>query len=163
MARKSRAHHICPICQQEDKDNQYKDNFVILKCEYCGKEFRRAKSKLEKSKSGLYFCCREHKDMAQRLGSGNKFDTMRPDHYGQGGIAGRDYRSMAFAAYDHKCAICGYDGDGDIGCLDVHHIDSNRENNILENLIIVCPNCHRKLTQNKYKISEDKKSLIKIV
>ena len=30
VARKSRAHHICPICQQEDKDNQHKDNFDLF-------------------------------------------------------------------------------------------------------------------------------------
>ena len=32
----------------------------------------------------------------------------------------------------------------------VHHIDENREHNTLDNLIILCPICHKKLTTGKY-------------
>lgn len=126
-------------------------------CDYCGKEFYRTKSKESNSKSGLHFCCREHKDLAQRLDSGKEFDCMRPNHYGQG----VNYRSLALDRQDHKCAICNYDGDGDISLLDVHHIDSDRNNNGIDNLIILCPICHRKITSGKYILSEDKKYLIK--
>ena len=70
---------------------------------------------------------------------------MRPLHYG---ISGGDYRFKAFQAYEHKCAICGWDEDERI--LEVHHIDSNREHNELDNLIILCPTCHRKITLHYY-------------
>ena len=33
--------------------------------------------------------------------------------------------------------------------LEVHHIDGNKTNNTLENLMIVCPNCH-KMSFDKY-------------
>ena len=55
---------------------------------------------------------------------------------------------MAFKLYEHRCAVCGWDEDADI--LQVHHIDENRQNNIVNNLIILCPNCHAKLTSHKY-------------
>jgi len=39
-----------------------------------------------------------------------------------------------------KCANCGFDTYPKI--LGVHHKDRNRDNNSLENLIVLCPNCH---------------------
>ena len=36
--------------------------------------------------------------------------------------------------------------------LEVHHIDENRANNELDNLIVLCPICHRKLTTGKYEL-----------
>lgn len=136
----------CPQCLLLHKSES-------LTCAYCGKQFTRSPSKISKSKSGLYFCCREHKDMAQRLDSGKQFDIMRPEHYSKvdeniGSI--HTYRDMAMREYAHQCAICGWKEDEDI--LQVHHIDENRQNNALKNLIILCPNCHAKLTSHKYQL-----------
>ena len=39
--------------------------------------------------------------------------------------------------------------------LEVHHIDGNKTNNTLENLMIVCPNCHAQTDNYK---SKNKKS-----
>ena len=128
----------------------------MVQCAYCGKEFYKLNSKIENSKSGLHFCCREHKDLAQRLESGDTFNIMRPDHYG---IIAKNYRELAFRNYSHKCAVCGYDEDEDL--LDVHHINENRNDNDLCNLIILCPLCHRKLTSHKYALTVDH-TIIKI-
>lgn len=38
-----------------------------------------------------------------------------------------------------KCERCGY---GRVEILHVHHRDRNRNNNELENLELICPNCH---------------------
>lgn len=54
------------------------------------------------------------------------------------------YRRNAFEAYPHECAICGYNEEERI--LEVHHIDENRGNNKIDNLVILCPNCHKKIT-----------------
>lgn len=40
-----------------------------------------------------------------------------------------------------KCERCGYDL---YEILHVHHIDRNRDNNVLNNLELLCPNCHAK-------------------
>lgn len=137
----------CPQCYKEFR---HKDS-ILLTCDYCFKQYYASKSSLNKSKSGLHFCCKEHKLLAQRLDSGEKFKDMRPSHYSIGTIGSpHTYRNLAFRNYENKCAICNWQEDKDI--LQVHHIDENRENNNLENLIILCPNCHAKLTSHKYEL-----------
>ncbi len=44
---------------------------------------------------------------------------------------------------EHKCETCGCtEWTGKPIPLELHHIDGNRFNNALVNLIILCPNCH---------------------
>ena len=45
---------------------------------------------------------------------------------------------------DNKCSCCGNDGTwmGKPLKLQLHHIDGNTSNNSLENLTLLCPNCH---------------------
>lgn len=51
---------------------------------------------------------------------------------------------------EDKCEICGWsrkrDGDEFSPC-ELHHKDGNSHNHLLENLILLCPNCHS-LTDN---------------
>lgn len=156
VRRASRAHHVCPICKEEDKIQKRLDSgTVLVKCAYCGKEFLKPASRL-KSKNDLYFCCREHKDLAQRVESGEQFDSMRPNHYKDGMYW---YRQKALSHYEHQCAICGWNEDVDV--LEVHHIDENRDNNNIDNLIILCPTCHRKLTSHKYELINREKIIKK--
>ena len=136
----------CPEC----KGSHNKQKLI---CAYCGIEFYRPPSKINNSKSGFHFCCREHKDMAQRLDGGKEFIEMRPDHYSrvEENIGTEHiYRSMAMRNYLHRCAVCGWDEDELI--LQVHHIDANRKNNALDNLIILCPTCHAKITSHRYEL-----------
>jgi hypothetical protein len=51
-----------------------------------------------------------------------------------------NYRKLAFKQYDALCAHCGF---GVSAVLEVAHIDGNRGNNELANLVILCPNCHK--------------------
>src|SRR5207247_4865917 len=51
-----------------------------------------------------------------------------------------NYRKLAFDYYPAVCAYCGY-GIRDV--LEVGHIDCNRSNNAITNLVILCPNCHK--------------------
>ena len=51
-----------------------------------------------------------------------------------------NYRKLAFAHYDPLCAHCGF---GVPAVLEVAHIDGNRQNNAVANLVILCPNCHK--------------------
>ena len=53
-----------------------------------------------------------------------------------------NYRKLAFASYDPLCAHCGF---GIPAVLEVAHIDGNRQNNEVANLVILCPNCHKML------------------
>ena len=53
-----------------------------------------------------------------------------------------NYRKLAFAHYDSLCAHCGF---GIPPVLEVAHIDGDRQNNDITNLVILCPNCHKML------------------
>lgn len=52
-----------------------------------------------------------------------------------------NYRKLAFDAYDPLCAHCGF---GIPAVLEAH-IDGQRTNNDIGNLVILCPNCHKML------------------
>ncbi len=55
-----------------------------------------------------------------------------------------NYRKRAFDHYQQlgqiACAHCGF-GIRDV--LEIAHLDCNRSNNDMENLAILCPNCHK--------------------
>lgn len=50
-----------------------------------------------------------------------------------------NYRTRALAHYGQYCALCNY---SNIDALQVHHIDGNRSNNNITNLVVLCANCH---------------------
>jgi 5-methylcytosine-specific restriction endonuclease McrA len=129
-------------------------NRTLLKCNFCGTEFYRVVTKIAKSRSGLHFCSRVCKDKAQRLKSGKEFDAIRPDHFGDSN-GRRYYRDIAFEYYPIKCANikCLYDEDDRL--LEVHHRDMDRDNNLVENLVILCSRCHRGVTSGYYELNEN--------
>jgi len=133
----------CPICSDERRKARKKP-LIKLTCDFCGKTYFKAYKRLT-----FNFCCRKCKDAAQSISSGDKFKELRPRHYGEGDSI-YSYRTRALRKYGRKCAICGYDEDIDV--LEVHHIDSNRNHNKLDNLIVLCPTCHKKLTTRKYEL-----------
>jgi hypothetical protein len=107
-----------------------------VSCAYCGIDFYLKKSRLKRSKSGLFFCSRSHKDLAQRLGG---IKEIMPSHYGTAKIP--NYREIAKRHYEQVCRSCGWDKYPDI--LEVNHIDFDRSNNDPSNLEFLCPTCHQ--------------------
>lgn len=107
---------------------------VVVQCAHCGKDVEKQASKLNNSRSGLYFCNRECKELAQKY-----MQAIQPDHYGTAS-AEAGYRNKAFKYYPHECNLCGYKENE--AALVVHHIDEDRSNDDIENLIILCANCH---------------------
>jgi hypothetical protein len=143
----SRPNHYCG--QECFKAHRSADITVEIRCANCGKDFVKRKSKMHTSKSGLYFCCRSCKDAAQRIGG---IEAIQPPHYGNGeGI--HDYREKALKHYGCKCEVCGYDEY--VEALQVHHIDGNRRNNDIDNLVVLCANHHALLTV-KVAVFEDR-------
>ena len=124
------------------------ENKVDVNCAYCNKIFQIIVSKT-KTKSGLNFCTRICKDSAQRAENG--FIEMQPSHYGTGYSK---YRDKALRTYPHECHVCKYKEH--IELLQVHHIDSDRQNANLENLIVLCPTCHSALTIKKASMGIDR-------
>ena len=131
--------HQCPNCNTiNSKNGKY------VYCAWCGKKIYRSKYQIEHNKTNFFYCSRTcgnlHKN-ALREESG-EFD------------GSKNYRKKAFNNYPHECKVCGWNEDERI--LEVHHIDGNRENNNIDNLCILCPTCHRKITLNYYTLIEDK-------
>lgn len=59
---------------------------------------------------------------------------------------------------DNKCELCGLSTWNNLPIpLELHHIDGNHYNNKLNNLQILCPNCHAQQQNNSKKISEKTK------
>lgn len=107
-------------------------------CANCGKLVERPPFKLKQSISGNVFCSHSCSSIYNNsLREKNSINT---------------YRRVAFENYKHECAICGWNKDERI--LEVHHIDENRKNNKLDNLIILCPICHRYLTLHLKSLDE---------
>jgi len=122
---------------------EYKSKNIIppepnVKCAYCNKGFYLNLSRQAASKSKLYFCCREHKDTAQRVGG---IQEIMPPHYGKG-RADNTYRRKVFFTDGRpkKCERCGYDKHE--AAIIVHHKDRNRMNDADDNLEVLCCNCH---------------------
>lgn len=44
-------------------------------------------------------------------------------------------------------SICPFCENSDVGHFEIHHIDENPSNHELGNLLLLCPNCHSKITK----------------
>lgn len=113
---------------------------TVEHCAFCNKEIYVTPKRKEKSCSGLVFC--SHSCSASYFNPIVKYKEDKCCFY----------RRNAFNTYEHKCAICGWDRDERV--LEVHHIDENRDNNGLANLIILCPICHKYLTLHLLTLEE---------
>ena len=55
----------------------------------------------------------------------------------------RKLRSFLVTIFGHKCAVCGItDWLGKQIVLEVDHIDGDSGNTKIENVRLICPNCH---------------------
>lgn len=128
------------FCSRKCSGEHHSKNIVApepnVKCAFCHEAFYLCDSKRAASKSGFYFCCREHKDAAQRIGG---IREIMPPHYGE---TLQNYRTIIFkiAGKPRICERCGYDKHD--AAIVVHHKDRNRDNNDISNLEVLCANCH---------------------
>jgi len=95
-------------------------------CQECNKIFYVAPNIVKKHSTGGKFCKNEC-----RLKNWNK-NSMQVQKPGM-------YRKNAWRFYEKRCYDCGIT---DERVLVIHHIDGNRKNGLLSNLVPVCHNCH---------------------
>ncbi len=98
-------------------------------CLVCGTTVRKPRSKT--ASSGLVFCSRKCKESEQRVGG-----KLELPHYGNYTFT---YRALALSNLPNYCDVCKFSNPL---ALEVHHKDRNRANNELNNLQILCANCH---------------------
>lgn len=89
-------------------------------CKHCNKEF------LDSPSKNRVYCSRQCINKANKVTFTPKYTTVR--------------KQMIRRDLIKECQVCGYNKHPEI--LGVHHKDRNRHNNNLENLIVLCPNCH---------------------
>ena len=105
-------------------------------CAWCHVPLYRNTYRASLSKSGLHFCCDEHKNLAQAI------DGLKQMHLPNYGQSPRQYRDKVFKILKKpkKCERCGYDKHE--AAIIVHHKDRNRINDAEDNLQVLCCNCH---------------------
>lgn len=138
---------------------------VLRECIHCGKEFtvfpyqvRKGHGKFCSTSCGTTYrnihnnptllkevrekISRNHADVS---GENNPMHGRRgqqaPSYIdGRNSYQGETYKKIALANYSQKCAVCK-----DTEQLEAHHRDGNHRNNELDNLMLLCHNCHRNL------------------
>jgi len=126
-------------CQVEGRK---KGKFVY--CTICNKKTWKRPKALKHSKSGKFFCGKSCQTIWR-----NKFYSGDKHPNWQGGEH-QHYRSFMLKGNTKQiCKICG---NKDKRVLIVHHLDENRRNNNIANLIWLCCNCHYLVHHYKIKI-----------
>ena len=115
------------FCCKKCSDNHRK---VKVHCDVCNKELLKAKSQVDRNK--LNYCSRKCYEIRRKEG----LTRIK---------RGTEYFSNLLTNSSCTC------GETHTFLLQIHHIDSNPQNNKETNLEIVCANCHikRHLKQNK--------------
>ncbi len=106
-----------------DESMKYRGS-VELTCSVCRKIFRRSPSKIRADKAPC--CSTSCRNILRRVDKPGRASAARSWMKDRGMI--------------NSCSRCAYDERPEI--LVVHHGDRNRRNNNLDNLVVLCPNCH---------------------
>jgi Zn finger protein HypA/HybF involved in hydrogenase expression len=93
---------------------------VSVACRHCGTTFNASPSEKR------IYCSKACINKSAKEKFVAKFTTAR--------------KAMARRKLLTKCERCGYSETPEI--LGVHHKDRNRNNNLIDNLEVLCPNCH---------------------
>lgn len=112
-------------------------------CLYCGKEL------IQAQRHNIY-CSNECANAAK---FNNKVQAWLNGEYDgtiKNGVISSTIKRYLLQQANYKCSVCGW---GEVNPvtgkvpLEIHHIDGNYLNNSIENLQVLCPNCHS-LTSN---------------
>jgi hypothetical protein len=111
--------------------SQLKGRVVI--CATCGTDIYRAPRALVRSKSGKFFCSKS----CQTLWRNQEFVGDKSNNWKHGLKA---YRSiLKRSGREVNCLLCN---NQDERILTAHHLDHQRSNNNVNNLVWLCLNCH---------------------
>ena len=126
----------------------------MVACSICGKETYKQKKQLKRSKSGSFFCDK----ICQAKWRNKIFSGSSHGNWVDGKSTYR--RILKQSKIPEICLLCETD---DIRVLAVHHIDKDRTNNALSNLIWLCHNCHFLIHHDKAELSRFSKKYAKVM
>lgn len=107
-------------------------------CQCCEKEFLWVGRKNTKDYAKVRFCSRSCANNRQKV-----WDNKIKDGESNGKWV--RYRQLAFRHHGEKCIVCGFNK-----IVEVHHLDHDRNNNVKENLVPLCPNHHMMIHRSKF-------------
>jgi len=119
---KHQGHGLCPGCYSLDYKGKNPDRILELARE-CYHRNRQAVSAKQKIRYAT------DPDFRRKMAEANV----------RGRWGGNRWRALEEANF--MCTACGYNKIE--GVLEVHHIDGDRRNNVLSNLLVLCPTCHK--------------------
>lgn len=113
---------------------------VTKKCFTCGRDVYLSLTRLSHSTSKKYFCDKT----CQTKWRNKEFSGLKSKKWKDGISTYRD--AMLNSSRLKKCFLCK---EKDFRVLVVHHIDENRKNFKMDNLVWLCHNCHHLVHFNK--------------
>ena len=125
--RKGYKMYCCRKCASEHRSSS---NRTVLNCFLCQKQFSKINCNVHPERN---FCSQS----CSNKYIGEFFKGKKARTYVNGEFI---YRKLALENNPNFCSLCGFSEEY---AIEVHHIDRNRKNNDLENLVVVCANCHR--------------------
>lgn len=70
---------------------------------------------------------------------------------------------LRFNLVENKCSKCGItDWNGSPLNMELHHVDGNPSNNLLSNLVMLCPNCHAQTDNYRSKNLSARKEIFEV-
>ena len=106
----------------------------VVNCFICNKEVYKSLKNLKVSKSKKYFCTKSCQTIWR-----NTIVFVGSRHSNWKGGENTYRRLILRSGVSQLCRLCK---TNDKRVLAVHHVDKNRKNNNLDNLIWLCHNCH---------------------
>ena len=132
-----------------DWDGYHFINLWKCKCD-CGKETIVRGGDLQSGKVKSCGCLQQEKSceiMSKRIGKKNP-NYKNGENCGKNTKAIRELKEEIRKRDNYTCQYCGKTQEQNLKetgrILDVHHIDGDDTNNVEENMISLCWNCHRK-------------------
>lgn len=136
---KSNANRFCSYnCFWKSRQDR-----VHKHCIHCGKEFYRRPSEEKKGESKYCSekCYREFNKGDKHYNWKNGITKITYNGIGYTSVLKRKIKEL----YENKCSNCLSSNN-----LHIHHIDKNKSNNDIENLILLCASCHMKIHKGKH-------------
>lgn len=133
---------FCSVkCANHNKKKKYFRHYEELICLNCGKEF--------KGLNGRKYCSLKCHNESIKKKIIKSFLDGSYTLNGNNAIP-KTIREYLYERQNYKCELCNFEGynlkTGNT-ILQIHHIDGDSNNNSLDNLQVICPNCHAK-TEN---------------